>query len=264
MILYKYVGFHAGMAILQNNSIGFSQPKYFNDPAELEASYPINDYSDTHDLLEMTRRREMKKLAWKEYSAILSLTRASNNPLMWSHYSEKHKGFVIGFEVNQEVFTSEEKNLLPVQFGNVIYTATKPIHEFLANSDYVIEVGSEVSFKFEMLERLQRMYLYKPMYWSYEEEVRVVKNIFSKDKKGNLLSDISEITKVDSNDLYILKLPLNTIKEVYLGLRNRLNNNKNGEFKSLIEHSRTFSENINFFECRQEDSSWYIRHIELT
>ncbi|MDF3919291.1 hypothetical protein P3W43_10515 [Salinicola salarius] len=39
MILYKYVSHDADMKILQKGSVGFTQPCYFNDPFEVEASY---------------------------------------------------------------------------------------------------------------------------------------------------------------------------------------------------------------------------------
>ena len=95
------------------------------------------------------------------------------------------------------------------------------------------------------------------MCWSYEEEVRVVKNIFEKDDEDNFLSDISYIHKDGDHELFIFELPPDTIKEVYLGLRNPLYYKKD-KLKSLIDRAREYSKNIKFYECRQEDSSWYI------
>jgi hypothetical protein len=39
MMLFKYVYFEIGRAILEKNAIGFSQPRLFNDPFDLP-SYP--------------------------------------------------------------------------------------------------------------------------------------------------------------------------------------------------------------------------------
>lgn len=264
MILYKYVSYKAGYDILRTNTIGFCQPKLFNDPFELEAAYPTNDSKSPVDFIDMTDRRELKKTIWKENSAILSLTRASNNPLMWSHYCDKHKGFVIGFNVNQDLFISERVNLIPVQYGNVIYTATKPIHEFLTKPFKNIDIGNELSFRFDMLERLQRIYLYKPICWSYEEEVRIVKNISIKNKKGGFSSEISNVIKVSGNDLFVIKLPNNTIKEVHFGIRNPLMLNENrSEFNTLKEMVKLYSPDIKYFDCRLENSSWYIDCLQF-
>ena len=67
---------------------------------------------------------------------ILSLTRTPLNALMWAHYGEEHKGFVIGYDVDDQFFKCKTNNLIPIQQGNVIYTKTKPIiniSEFFLN-----------------------------------------------------------------------------------------------------------------------------------
>jgi hypothetical protein len=52
MMLYKYVSFATGRAILEKNAMGCSQPKFFNDPFDLP-SYPEepsgNPINDTFD-----------------------------------------------------------------------------------------------------------------------------------------------------------------------------------------------------------------------
>lgn len=263
MILYKYVSYEAGLAILKNNSIGFRQPIYLNDPTELSAAYPRNDYTDKNDFLEMSNRRILKDFAWRNYYALLSLTRAPNNPLMWSHYSENHKGFVIGFEVNKTIFSSEELNIIPVQYGNVIYTTTKPIHEFISKSERIIEVGTEVAFIPERFENLQRIFLYKPMYWAYEEEVRVVKNIFRENPEDKFKSGEFEIIEVNGHDLYIQSLPKNTIQEIYFGFKNPLIHKKDDETDDFLNQVLSHSSDAKFYICRPDELTWDFKYFEI-
>jgi hypothetical protein len=49
MMLYKDVSFPSGKAILEKNAIGFSQPKFLNDPFDLP-SYPDEPSDNTIDL----------------------------------------------------------------------------------------------------------------------------------------------------------------------------------------------------------------------
>ena len=121
MILCKYVPSDAGSSIIRGKSIGFSQPVYFNDPFELAATYPAptehNPVSQFFDEI----RTEGKRYIWRTQTAILSLTRSPLNPLMWANYSDGHRGFIIGFDAASSGFTEEEVNLVPAQYGSVIY-----------------------------------------------------------------------------------------------------------------------------------------------
>ncbi|MCK7608145.1 hypothetical protein M0D70_01670 [Acinetobacter portensis] len=43
MVLYKYVGFEAGLKILKTNTLGFSHLEDFNDPFEATALALVED-----------------------------------------------------------------------------------------------------------------------------------------------------------------------------------------------------------------------------
>lgn len=51
MILYKYVSHDVGMKILEYGSVGFTQPCHFNDPFEVEASYPSTEGSNQIEVM---------------------------------------------------------------------------------------------------------------------------------------------------------------------------------------------------------------------
>jgi hypothetical protein len=97
MILYKYLTLEAAAKVLDNNSIGFSQPQYFNDPFDMP-SYPEEPTSNSLDRMFSRLRTMGKDLAWAEHTGILSLTRTPTNALMWAHYAQNHEGVVIGID----------------------------------------------------------------------------------------------------------------------------------------------------------------------
>lgn len=261
MILYKYVSHSSGMKILENQSIGFTQPCYFNDPFEIEAAYPSTIGNDPIDVMLNGIRNLMKKQAWKEKTGILSLTRQPLNPLMWAHYGNEHKGMVIGVDSSIKAFTCENTNLVPIQYGSVIYTNKKPDAPFLSKPTESIEVGGTFHFPTGQLERLQRMFLYKPACWAYEEEVRVAKCLKGIEDNDSIKS--GEFTKTDANGrpLFLLQLPQGSIKEVYIGARSEyLDVNK---ALCLTKEIRNYQPEVSVYGCRISNNSWELECFDL-
>ena len=126
MILYKYMSPEGALKVLEENSIAFSIASEFNDPFETQAGYPVQP-SNSIEMIFEGIRSWAKRNIWVENSGVLSLTRTPINPLMWAHYSSKHYGMVIGFDVNKAGFCDESRCLIPSQYGSIIYTQTRPI-----------------------------------------------------------------------------------------------------------------------------------------
>jgi hypothetical protein len=235
MILYKYYGFNSGVSALLSQQLGFREPRYFNDPFELS-------YLDNSDDLDFTASKinELSKLL-----VILSLTRTPYNPLMWAHYGEEHRGFVVGYEIEDEFLQSNDYNVIPASKGDVIYTSQKEqieltieIKEALHKA-YLVSQGVNIDdyhgAERENIEKLlKKSLLYKHASWSYEEEVRVVKVLVSKfetskEWQSNPNRSFSLINKLVApgtscsmvNGLYLFNKKIN-IREVYLGSRNPL------------------------------------------
>lgn len=234
MILYKYYGFKSGKIALESGKVGFRSPQYFNDP--FEASL-IEGKSYTSNRVQNTRNAV----------AILSLTRNPLNPLMWAHYGQEHKGFVIGYEMQDPFFQCEKSNLIPVQKGNIIYTKTKP---FIKTSTTVttnlcnaIE-GLHDEGDLKSLELINHLFLNKDTIWSYEEEVRIVKQAYSMSMEmqeffENPYNRFQQMAAVQGLMIYEHKVK---IKEVYLGTRNLhvINPNKSAlEFLTSIKAKGT-------------------------
>ena len=256
MILYKYVPYKAGREIITGNSIGFACAANFNDPFEL-TGYPREVTTDPVRQLFADIRADAKRHIWVSNSAILSLTRSPLNALMWAHYAEAHSGFVIGFDVRACRFTLPEANLLPVQFGSVIYTEHRPKGELITS--FLMEVGGEYSYRPELLEKLQRLFLYKPLCWSYEEEVRVVKCVKGIKEARILPSGTFTVLSLDGAKVYAVDLPVNAIVEVYVGVRNPL---RGPGFTRFVTKVRKKNPGARVLECIVGTGEWTLESRE--
>ncbi|MCX5866030.1 MAG: DUF2971 domain-containing protein [Proteobacteria bacterium] len=250
------------MKIIEKNSVGFSRPCDFNDPFELAASYPSEEGKNPIDFMFNEIRTWAKKDIWNRNTAILSLTRQPLNALMWAHYGEEHKGLVIGFDAKINEFTCDKTNLVPVQYGNVIYTNKKPDTPFLSKPTEAIKVGETFHFRCDQLERLQRTFLFKPACWSYEEEVRIAKCIKGIEKSKTLKSGTFSEIKVDERPLYLLHIPKGAIKEIYVGVRrSQAMDLKNA--KGFISTARKHQPDIKLFGCNISKCSWELESFDL-
>ncbi len=226
MLLYKYIGFDAGEKILENCSIGFSQPKYFNDPFDLPFSL-TEDSIDAAEGIFAGFRAMIKNSIWAEKTGILALTRTPVNPLMWAHYADKHEGMVIGIDAMAAGFTAEDSNLIPAQFGSVIYVSERSDAPYVGKPKSGLGVGVTHSFPQDHYEKLQRTFLQKSICWSYEEEVRVLKCLDGiSGESSRTQSGEFEIIDTGGRPLFLYALPKDAIKEVYFGFRSHDQNSE--------------------------------------
>lgn len=219
--LYKYTTLESALAIIENNSIGFSCAENLNDPFELKgASYLLGG-----------SKSDGSSGAFNNLSrkfGILSLTRTHLNPIMWSLYSNQHRGVVVAFDVEKAGFNS--RSLIPSHKGNVIYSKTHPKNVFETEQGDYSELYelckkhcySELTEKEKML--VSMFFLHKSDWWFHEEEVRVVKNLENSgmhhsDEVKNYQNQSGEWTKVpaDNRPLHCLRLPEGAISQVYVG-----------------------------------------------
>ena len=70
------------------------------------------------------------------------------------------------------------------------------------------------------MRKLQRLFLHKPICWSYEEEVRVVKCLKGiSGMESKTPSGTFNTIKIDERDLYLYSMPKEALVEVYFGVR---------------------------------------------
>lgn len=213
MILYKYMKAEHAVSVLKNKTIKMARASSFNDIFEFQASL---NYAPNDPVRYLGGRNQVLKNTVESESFLFCMTRSPINQLMWAHYGDNHKGIVLGFDVDDDFFSGGDDCIIPVQYGNIIYTKTKPSHDYPIPSDendgWIFK-----NFKPENLECLQRIFLYKSADWAYEEEVRLIKGRASlktfcdnygddRDSKGRFMSAVVHIPRLQ-------------VKEVYLGSR---------------------------------------------
>ncbi|MBK4769368.1 MAG: DUF2971 domain-containing protein [Pantoea sp. Morm] len=252
MILYKYVDLGGFNKIIQNFTLKFSKASSFNDPFELISLH--------HGEPPYTNDQLIRRHAVSTTYGILSLTRNPLNPLMWSHYgkgkyeeskggmradrgNDSHAGFVFGIDVNEAGFNSNDENVIPAKYGNVIYTSTKPKHPFENSENHRVYEGLTLRYEPGLLEALQRTFLYKSSHWSYEEEVRVVKNIDRGFNRG-------EIHAIDKT----------AFKELYIGVRNAYNKDYLKKIKRKVKNKLP---HCNLFACWFDKEDWQFNKIPI-
>ena len=244
-MLFKYLPSER-VDVLENLKIRFSPLKSLNDPFEAQPLIDLSVERDQQakviankleSLWENTAEHERteENRAWLEKEkeqlllnlnemtnpfnlgqelmtllsdnlGVLSLSRTCENLLMWSHYAQEGKGFVIGFDDKHDFFNQ------PDLLGNrtnpipVIYT-NKRSHIVLREKSYYEKLLCE-----------------KPRNWAYEEEERVFRTFF--DKSASAGFDPLGMS------IILTGIPKEVIKCIYLGYN--VSNELEGEILSAI------------------------------
>ncbi|USD23312.1 DUF2971 domain-containing protein [Microbulbifer variabilis] len=263
MILYKYMSFQAAQAVVDSLSIGFSCLEDLNDPFECTSfGFANDDKSGTTASLATTA---CKNRFSRNYG-ILSLTRQPLNPLMWSHYGDEHQGVVVGIDIDKAGLSNIDTCIIPSQYGEVIYSATKPHSNLpIPSYDQLMNIGNAIEFDADSYNLLKRAFLYKSTEWSYEEEVRVVKQIshlpFGYYHSTGRYGEWSKIS-VSGRPLYCLDIPEGAIKEIYLGRHIYKNVSKKEalSLKGLKDVLQAWGAmDIQLFSCEPDINSWGLK-----
>lgn len=179
-VLYKYCSVERAMQILGNHSIMFSSCTDFNDPfdcavyidgnnsfdewkqylmrqglsdsdAECRAYLILEDPADAARTISEAYQRAIREMG------ILCLSGINDNILMWSHYSDFHKGVCLRFDISKDL----ETFCFPLK---VIY-----------NNEYI-----KLNFIQSYLRNDQDIHIalwHKSKDWEYENEYRVINSV---------------------------------------------------------------------------------------
>ncbi|MDQ6786886.1 MAG: DUF2971 domain-containing protein [Acidobacteriota bacterium] len=219
MLIYKYTSSFAGKLIVENGSIRFSQVEVLNDPFELAPSLDkfkstiknfvrnTQEFKDnTKNMTFIEKEASIQRivqpsideiLKQTKESVVLSLTKTPDNPLMWSHYADSHKGVVIGFDYDNYFFHQTEHPQITCSY-DVNYSDVRP--EFF---DFVNFWNMNVS-----VDDYRNMLLTKSIEWKYEEEVRMFAHptAATNKKQGK-----------DGFDIYLFDFPKECLKKIIFG-----------------------------------------------
>lgn len=173
--LYKYVSLNRVVDILDYHRLYLNDGTNFNDPFEIT----VVD-KKTH------KTRHIEGLH------ILSLTNSFRSKLIWSHYTDSHKGVCLTVKVPNHL-------VYPICYS------TKWIYED-SNIDSIIAASKKVTKKsvdkdFSALGHNKKIAYIKDKKWSYEKEYRIV---FDKtDESGLIYDDGKWFMSVKISNIYL-------------------------------------------------------------
>jgi hypothetical protein len=220
MIVYKYLP-PTRIDVLEHSRIRFTQPAVLNDPFE---TFPcFLEYGPW--LLDKINQRAIIKFGMQvaketssqrqsvvvqtlldlpktlsKYFVILSMSKIRDNLLMWSHYSDSHKGFVIGFDSSSTFFSpgagKARDGLKSVRYSK---------HRYVIPKNGLNSVDDP-----NLLRANAQLFFTKDPCWIYEKEMRILAHPDSADV---VLSSSNEY------DIRLYNFPKECVKEVIIGFK---------------------------------------------
>jgi hypothetical protein len=138
------------------------------------------------------RSPAVKAMVTLRQVGILSLSERRDNPLMWAHYADGHRGFVVGFDAAHPYFQDSDG-----MFGKplkVRYCTSRPTLSSLEQD-------------------VENLYLTKSIDWAYEQEWRVLRRL------ADGLRPVREVSGLfrDLPQPHFFAFPPAAVKEVILG-----------------------------------------------
>ena len=207
--LYRYMPAAIAWKCLEESTLAFPPPSSFNDPfdtniavdlvlteedlrtwysknaAGMPGGNPVSEdrFVEKH-LRDPSSFREIHSQArdsWMQNTVgVACFTKLPNDPLMWAHYADKHRGVVIGFDTTHPDFS---------RVRHVDYSKARPVHRRLGG-------------------KLEDMEMVKSDVWIKEEEWRI----------SAFLADC-DIRMEGNNPIYVQTLSRDAFASVTFGCR---------------------------------------------
>jgi len=190
-ILYKYARwdreYHKRLITMPE--IYFASAREFNDP------FDCGIYQ-RYDLVGHPENMSLQKEILEKRNGIFALSSNKENILMWSHYSNAHRGFCIGYHsgILKSYLRAAllDKKDLVINLFKILYEKTYPVINpapQLSSGTYG-RVKQQLSTKYNI--------------WNYEDEWRYVLS------SGSLVGPLNE---------RVFRIPIEAIAEINLGLQ---------------------------------------------
>ncbi|ENB7195370.1 DUF2971 domain-containing protein [Enterobacter bugandensis] len=221
MILYKYIDNASLVRFFKDGyiSIKFTPHSEFNDPFE-SYGYALDDES----IESLTMRYEIN-----QNLACLCLSKNPLNVLMWSHYADKHQGFVVAIDTEKAGFDDEAKCLITAPKGEIVYLESRMKSKLKISQENIYDTDI-----------IGKLLLTKSLHWKYEEEIRIIKKIDSLQKEDTALID-----KI---------IDLKSITGIYIGINNKRVDEiirTNNTLETLI-----LNKTVQLYQCEFKKSTW--------
>jgi hypothetical protein len=202
--IYKYHSTEIIKKILENNSVWFRTPSTFNDPFEfnldlIDLSITAKEFR-ARQAIEPRLRNEnivayknaMRQVLEKQRdtSLVFCAAKSCNNPLMWSHYANGHKGACIGLRMPLFYDVSNIEETLYTD--HIKYMDKVEPQRYFGDESNLLTVINWVFTKSSI--------------WKYEEEVR------------SFFANIEGKISINDNCYSPVGLSIEQICEIYYGV----------------------------------------------
>ncbi|MEI7340470.1 DUF2971 domain-containing protein [Pectobacterium brasiliense] len=161
--------------------------------------------------------------AFVDFTRVLCLSEKKDNLLMWGHYADSHRGFVLEFDVNNGFF-NQRKNQKD-EYGYLREVKYKE------DIDILDPIAGDAS----------NYFLSKSKDWEYEREWRMLLPTHQANQKINLY------------DLF--SFPASAIKSVILGCKATIEFEH--EIKTLLTEDEEYS-HVNLFKCIRSNERYEV------
>lgn len=125
--LYRYVDALTAWECLENATLAFIPPARFNDPFDTNPALNCDCTEDQLKALERTcppgkcfdqesiegAMIETRKVFMEAHLGVACFSSRANDPLMWAHYGDRHRGVMIGFDTSHSDISRAE----PVKYS---------------------------------------------------------------------------------------------------------------------------------------------------
>jgi hypothetical protein len=147
MRVFRFLNAKYGLEALKDKRLRISRLMELNDPFEFLGA----DLSDS----EFRRALTATKRNLSQDKGILCFSRTWTNPVLWSHYSDRHRGICLGFDVTGEWLT-------PVKYVGERFPRPMTLDQAF----------------------LERLLFTKFEHWSYESEYRGYASLVPEEEDG--------------------------------------------------------------------------------
>lgn len=173
---------------------------------------------------------------------VLSLSKKPDNILMWGHYADSHKGFVIEFDETHPFFDQRKKEgEIQGYVRKVNYLRKRPkitLYDSSLNNDENMKIWIEQFIWFKNID------------WEYEQEWRMIYTF--KDKED-------AVTKVDT-DIFLFPLPIDCVKSIILGCR--MSEENKGRLRTILRNHSKYH-HIQIFQAVEDEKEFKINICKI-
>ena len=145
MKVYHFISEQFALDVISDQRLKISLLNDLNDPFELNAV-------DLPDYESRKKASDFKKHMANQYG-ILCFSKGWRNPLLWSHYANRHKGVAIEIEVQDNIAH-------PIKYRK---------NRYVLDSKKQKSIGTKFNKK-----DIEGIWFTKYRQWKYEEEIRVI------------------------------------------------------------------------------------------